>query len=219
MVLDILLVIIFIMMVPIGFYRGGLRELCVSGALMLGILMAGEWADRWKGLYERIFDVGESSATFLTAITIAFGITALIGYGGSSVLSYQPGPGGRLYGAYLALFNAMVVAGFLINLYVALIVPNSETESITTGIVARTLSQDFGWVLLIATIGVGIATLFGMFVRERSPELPAWQPQTSLYQAPAQTRPYRTEDEDQKTQAGPPVRSRELTHWKDDEES
>ena len=110
LVLDFLLVIIFLMMIPIGFYRGGLRELSVSAGLLLGILMAEAWSSRWANLYERMFGLGNGAATFLMGVTIAFGITALIGYGGSSVLSYQPGPGGRLYGAYLALFNAMIVA-------------------------------------------------------------------------------------------------------------
>ena len=169
LVLDFLLVIIFLMMIPIGFYRGGLRELCVSGALMLGILLAGEWAGRWSALYERMFGWSEPTATFAMGVTIAFGVTALIGYGGSSVLAYQPGPGGRLYGAYLALFNGMVVAGFLINLYMEHIAPETDDESIVTGIVARTLSKDFGWILLVATFGVGIATVFGMYVSERSP--------------------------------------------------
>lgn len=219
LVLDILLIVIFLMMIPIGFYRGGIRELCVSGALMLGILMAGEWSERWGALYERMFGMSESSAMFLMSATIAFGITAFIGYGGSSVLSYHPGPGGRLYGAYLALFNAIVVAGFLVNLYVTLIAPNTDTESITTGLVARTLSEDFGWVLLVATGGVAVATVLGMFVRERSPELPAWQPPQSLYQSGSQTKPYRVEDDDQKTAAGPPVRIREVTDWKDDAET
>lgn len=219
LVLDFLLIIIFLMMIPIGFYRGGLRELCVAGALMLGILMASEWSGRWSGLYERMFGWSESTSTFVMGVTIAFGITGLIGYGGSSVLSYQPGPGGRLYGAYLALFNAMVVAGYLINLYMTHIADSMDSESIATGLVARTLSEDFGWVLLVATFGVGVATLFGMFVRERSPELPAWQPQTNLYQPATQTKPYRTEDDDQKTAAGPPVRIREVTDWKDEAES
>ena len=219
LVLDFLLVIIFLMMIPIGFYRGGLRELCVSGALMLGILLAGEWAGRWSALYERMFGWSEPTATFAMGATIAFGVTALIGYGGSSVLAYQPGPGGRLYGAYLALFNGMVVAGFLINLYMEHIAPETDDESIVTGIVARTLSKDFGWVLLVATFGVGIATVFGMFVRERSPELPSWQPQQNLYQPPTQTKPYRVEDDDQRTAAGPPVRIREVNDWKADAES
>ncbi len=219
LVLDFLLVIIFLMMIPIGFYRGGLRELSVSAGLLLGIMMADAWASKWGNVYERLFGLGNGGATFLMGVTIAFGITAFIGYGGSSVLSYQPGPGGRLYGAYLALFNAMIVAGFLINLYVENIVTGMDAEAVTTGIVARTLSDGFGSVLLVATIGVAIATVFGMFVRERSADLPGYQPPQSLYQSPPATRPYRVEDSIQPTEIGPPVRIRDVTNWKVDDET
>ena len=219
LVLDFLLVIIFLMMIPIGFYRGGLRELSVSAGLLLGIMMAEAWASRWSNLYERLFGLGNGGATFLMGVTIAFGITALIGYGGSSVLSYQPGPGGRLYGAYLALFNAMIVAGFLINLYVDTIVTGMDSEAVTTGIVARMLSDGFGSVLLVATVGVGIATIFGMFVRERSADLPGYQPQPVMYQPGAATRPYRVEDANPPVEAGPPVRIREVTNWKNEDEN
>lgn len=218
-VLDILLVIVFLMMVPIGFYRGGLRELCVSAGLLLGIMMSQAWAEKWSSLYERLFGMSEGSATFLMGVTIAFLITALIGYGGSAVLTYQPGPGGRLYGAYLALFNAMIVAGYLINLFVTYIRPNADDESVTAGFVARALSDGFGSVLLVATIGIAVATVLGMFVRDRAPELPSWQPQQPLYQPPTETRPYRVESEDHPVSASPPVRIREVASWQDGTES
>lgn len=218
-VLDFLLVIVFLMMVPIGFYRGGLRELCVSAGLLLGIMMSDAWAGRWSGLYERLFGMSEGSATFLMGVTIAFLITALIGYGGSAVLTYQPGPGGRLYGAYLALFNAMIVAGYLINLFVTYIRPSADDEAVTTGIVARTLSEGFGSVLLVATIGIAIATVLGMFVRDRAPEPSAWQPQQQLYQPPAGTRPYRVEGDVEPAAPSSPVRIREVASWQDGSES
>lgn len=221
LVLDFLLVIVILMMIPIGFYRGGLRELCVSAGLLLGIMMSGAWAEQWSTLYGRLFGMGEGAATFLMGVTITFLITALIGYGGSAVLTYQPGPGGRLYGAYLALFNALIVAGYLINLFVSYIRPETETESdsVTTGLIARSLSDGFGAVLLVATIGIGIATILGMFVRDRAPELPSWQAPQQLYQPPAPTRPYRVETEEQPTIVSPPVRIREVTTWKDEAES
>jgi hypothetical protein len=218
-VLDFLLVIVFLMMVPIGFYRGGLRELCVSAGLLLGIMMSDAWAARWSGLYERLFGMSEGSATFLMGVTVAFLIMALIGYGGSAVLTYQPGPGGRLYGAYLALFNAMIVAGYLINLFVTYIRPSADDEAVTTGIVARTLSDGFGSVLLVATVGIAIATVLGMFVRDRAAEPSAWQPQQQLYQPPADTRPYRVDGDDQPTAPSSPVRIREVASWQDGSES
>lgn len=221
LVLDFLLIIIFLMMVPIGFYRGGLRELCVSAALMLGILMSQEWGERWSDIFVRLFDMGSGGAIFLMSVIITFGITALIGYGGSAAFGYRPGPGGRLYGAYLALFNAMIVAGYLINLYTDHIVPMTDDEVITTGIIARTLSDGFGGVLLVATIGVGLATIFGMFVRERTDEPEAWQsPVTPLYQQPEPTRPYRVEDSQPTSRtSAEPVRILEVQSWEDSEES
>ncbi len=221
LVLDFLLLIIFLMMVPIGFYRGGLREMCVSGGLLLGILMAQSWGERWAGLFERLFGMGEGGAAFLMSVVITFGITALIGYGGSAAFTYRAGPGGRLYGAYLALFNAMIATGFLINLYSEHIVPQGNVEPVTSGIIARFLSDGFGTVLLIATIGVGFATIFGMFVRERSDDVTDWQPPTtSLYQQGTDTRPYRVEeDETEPRETAEPVRILEVKSWQESEES
>lgn len=221
LVLDFLLLIIFLMMVPIGFYRGGLREMCVSGGLLLGILMSQAWGERWSSLFERLFGMGEGGAAFLMSVVITFGITALIGYGGSAAFTYRPGPGGRLYGAYLALFNAMIATGFLINLYSDYIVPVGNVEPVTSGIIARSLSDGFGTVLLVATIGVALATIFGMFVRERSSDAPEWQPPaTSLYQHSADTRPYRVDEETAATrEAAEPVRILEVQSWRESEES
>lgn len=221
LVLDFLLVIIFLMMVPIGFYRGGLRELCVSGGLLLGILMSQQWGENWSDLLVRIFRMSEGGAAFLMSVVITFGITGLLGYGGSSSFNYKPGPGGRLYGAYLALFNAMITAGYLINLYAAFIVPASNTDPVTNGIIARSLSDGFGTVLLVATIGVGFATIFGMFLRERTDDIAEWQsPSTTLYQRPTDTRPYNTVVEDPQAKvSSEPVRILEVRSWEESQEA
>lgn len=217
LVLDFLLLIMFLMMVPIGFYRGGVRELCVSAGLLLGILMTGEWAEQWASVFERMFGMSNGNATFLMSALITFSITALFGYGGSSVFSWRPGPGGRLYGAYLALFNAMIATGFLINRYGEYIAPATDGEPITSGILARTLSDDFGVILLVATIGIGLATIFGMFVRERSDELPAWQaPSSQLSKQQIDTRPYRDHESEKPPAVNEePVRILDVQEWED----
>lgn len=216
LVLDLLLFIILLMMVPIGFFRGGLRELCVSGGLMLGILLAGEWAGRWSALPKKMFEISNGAAEFLMGIVIAFGVTALFGYGGSAAFSYQPGPGGRLYGAYLALINGMVAAGFLINLYLRTVAPGLDDEPITSGILASALSRGFGWVLLVATIGVGFATVFGMFVRERPDPAQAYPSVTQqLYQPPSDTRPYRPQEEPSPRVQSGPVQITDVPNLKD----
>ncbi|MCA9832535.1 MAG: CvpA family protein [Thermomicrobiales bacterium] len=217
LVLDFLLVIIFLMMVPIGFYRGGLRELCTAAGLLLGILMAQAWGSDWSSLFTRMFGWTPGAAEFLMSVLIVVAITALIGYGGSAAFSYRPGPGGRLYGAFLALFNAMILAGYLINLYGETIVPGGQTKPVTSGIVARTLSEDFGTILLIATLGVACSTIFGMFVRDRASEIPVYQaPPPALYQQNQATRPYQPETVEPAPRE--PVRIREVNEWQSDAE-
>lgn len=220
LVLDFLLVIIFLMMIPIGFYRGGLRELCTSGGLLLGILMAQSWASDWAGVYSRLFGMSEGAAEFLMGVTILFVVTAMVGYGGSAAFSYHPGPGGRLYGAFLALFNAMVLAGFMINLYGTTIVLDSGAEPVTDGIIARTLSQDFGTVLLIATLAVGCSTIFGMFVRDRTEETGVYPSVSQQSYKPTQTRPYAVEvsETSAAAQSGP-VRIKDVQEWQSNAES
>ena len=217
LVLDFLLVIIFLMMVPIGFYRGGLRELCTSSGLLLGILLAQSWGRDWSSLFTRLFDWSDGAAEFLMSALIVIVSAAVIGYGGSAAFTYQPGPGGRLYGAFLSFFGALIFAGYLINLYGETIAPTRTGEPVTSGIVARTLSEDFGVILLVAAGGVIVSTIFGMFVRDRASEIPVYQaPPQPLYQAPQPTQPYQQTEEPQAPRE--PVRIREVHDWQSDAE-
>lgn len=226
LVLDALLVLIVVMMVPLGFLRGGLRELSTSAALLLGILMAENWADRWSSVFTRWTTMGEGAARFAMAVVIVVGITGVVGYGGSAAFSWKPGPGGRGYGAYLALLNAMLFIGFLINRYIRDIFDGQVPETIDRATVSRALSVGFEWVLLLGTIGILIATVFGMFVRERGDDesyVAGPSPEELYhvrYEPPrAQVRPLNDPQETQVSQPVPPqpVRIREVRHWEDEE--
>lgn len=229
--LDALLMIILLMMIPLGFLRGGLREVCTSAGLLFGILLAGEWSDRWgRGLAGRL-DIAEGSAQFLVAILIVVITGGLIGYGSSAAFSYRPGPGGRMYGAYIALFNGVVFAGFLINAVVDKVYDGKLPGVIDNGFVARALSTGFGWVLLVCAVGVLFATLFGMFVRERSgddagfpaasygPHQPAFRPapQSTTNDAAPSTHGEPTGQEPAEHPSAP-VRIREVRHWEESAE-
>ncbi len=227
LVLDALLVLIVIMMVPLGFLRGGLRELSTSAALLLGILMAGQWADRWSSALTRWSSMGDGAARFMMSILIVVVITGIVGYGGSAAFSWKPGPGGRGYGAYLALLNALLFIGFIINTYIATIYGGRVPETIDRAFVAKAVSIGFEWVLLAGTIGILIATVLGMLVRERGDEeSPAIAGPSAedfyhvRYESPRpQVRPLNEPEETQVRQETPskPVRIREVRHWEDEE--
>lgn len=225
LVLDALLILIILMMVPLGFLRGGLRELSTSAALLLGILMADQWADRWSKLLTRWTDMSDGAARFTMAVVIVVTLTGIVGYGGSAAFSWKPGPGGRGYGAYLALLNAMVFVGFLINRYIRDIFDGRVPETIDRAYLSRALSVGFEWVLLLGTTGILVATVFGMFVRERGDDqdvLAGPGPEDLYhvrYEPPRpQVRPLNDPQETQVAQEIPsrPVRIREVRHWEEE---
>ncbi|HVL22840.1 MAG TPA: CvpA family protein [Thermomicrobiales bacterium] len=226
LVLDALLVLILLMIIPLGFFRGGLREVCTSGGLLLGILLAEQWASRWGQRVADVANIDEGAATFAVAVAIVVLAAAIVGYGASAAFAYRPGPGGRLYGGYLALLNGMVFAGFLINAVIVYVNDGERPAMIEDGYVSRALSVGFEWVLLAGAGGILLATLFGMFVRERAEDEFAYVPPAHASEPAVSAAPTRrlappTEPEKIEPPAPAeshptaPVRIREVRHWED----
>lgn len=225
LVLDVLLILILLMMIPLGFLRGGLREVSTSAALLLGILLAGEWADRWASVFTRWTRLDDGGAGFAMSMLIVVVITGIVGYGGSASFSWKPGPGGRMYGAYLALLNGLIFIGFLINSYIDYIFDGRVPETVGNAWIARAVSVGFEWVLLAGTIGILGATIFGMFVRERGdaeevmPSVTAEDFYRIRYEpSRPEVRPLNDPEEQQQTSELPsaPVRIREVRHWEEE---
>ena len=227
LVLDALLLLILLTIVPIGFFRGGLREVCTSAGLLLGILLAEQWAGRWGGWIADRADLDAGAMGFTVAVVVVVVTGALVGYGSSAAFSYRPGPGGRMYGGLLAMLNGILLIGFLINAYVDLVEGGELPESIGAAYLARAFAVGFEWVLLVGAISILLATLFGMFVRERDDESFAYGPAPLSQEPVAASAPQRrrltsapepekiepAEPEPQAPTA--PVRIREVRHWED----
>ena len=99
--LDILLILIVLLMTSIGAYRGGLREAFSAAGVVLGVLLATEWASTWGGWVARNTSLTEAGAEFTIGVALLILTTMLVGYGVGTSFNYHPGPGGRMYGAVL----------------------------------------------------------------------------------------------------------------------
>jgi uncharacterized membrane protein required for colicin V production len=226
-VLDVLLIVILLTMIPLGFLRGGLREVCSSAGLLLGMLLALNWSDRWGSAISDGIALSEGTGHFLVAIALVVLCTAVLGYGGSAAFAYRPGPGGRMYGAFLAMLNGIVFTGFLINAVINDVYEGQLPNAVQEGYVSRALSVGFEWVLLVGALSVLAATVFGMFVRERSDDEFAYSPPAGQVtpEQPQSTRrtsaiplaapPAGDAEGETGGRAPSPVRIREVRHWED----
>lgn len=168
--LDALLILILFLLVPVGMYRGGVREVCVSAGLLLGILVSASWAERWGNSLADISGIDDGVSRFIIAVATIVVVTGVIGYGAAASFAHRPGPGGRMLGGLIALANGVVFLGALIQLVSTHLYEGIYPEIVRRSYAGRALSSGFDWVLLAVAAVALLAIIFGMIVRERDPE-------------------------------------------------
>jgi len=165
--LDLLLIFILLLLVPIGLYRGGVREVCSAAGVLLGLLVATAWSSRWGEWLADLTGIDTSVSQFVVAVGTIVTFAALIGYGAAASFAYSPGPGGRLYGGLIALMSGVIFLGAVIQFVATYLYDGVYPDLIRDGYVSRALSTGFDRVLLAVSLAALLATLFGMIVRER----------------------------------------------------
>lgn len=229
LLLDALLLLILILAIPIGVYRGGIREGFTAAGILLGAQLATEWAVPWGNFIGDHSALAIDASRFLVAFLLLLLATVIIGYGSSIAFTYHPGPGGRLFGGILGLLNGILFVGFIIDFVIVFLFRETEPPLIRHGYISRGLSVGTGTILLVGCALVIGAMIFGMLVRERDgdaisslPMPSAGRPRLVRPAAPPpsgeiaeqETRPGQT--------AGPieeaaPVQIREIRHWEEPE--
>ena len=227
--LDALLLVIIVAIVPLGMYRGGIREVCTSAGLLLGILITQQWSHRWGDWMAGVAGIDEGVSRFIVAVATIVTITGIVGYGAAAAFGHRPGPGGRMFGGMLALANAIVFLGALIQFVADDLYDGIYPDIIGDSYLARVLSSGFDWVLLATTAAILVGILFGMVVRER--EIPDEeilvppQREAASHTGPvtparaATTAPSVPTDEPSETEVPaqpiPTIRVREVRHWEE----
>lgn len=234
LLLDALLILIIVLLIPIGVHRGGLREACTAGGLLLGMHLVNQWAATWGDGLSNAVGIVPNVTTFIVATLVLLLTTGFVGYGATAAFASTPRAGGRMYGAILAFLIGAVFLGNVID-YVDRFLHEGETpDIIRQGYVSRLLSVGIGWVLLVAALVVVLATLFGMVVRERDADeivmpiarAPVTAPSARLPESalaseaeklePPGPEPRKAAAEE--VQRTAPIRIREVRHWDEPQE-
>ncbi|MDP9355327.1 MAG: CvpA family protein, partial [Chloroflexota bacterium] len=113
LLLDGLLLLVVLLFIPIGLWRGGVREAIVAGGIVLGGALAGSWARPWGDDLASQLDLRPQTARFLVALAALLGATLCVGYaGGAALRPGAPGLLGRVAGGLLAGLNGLLLLGY-----------------------------------------------------------------------------------------------------------
>jgi len=159
LVLDLLLVAIVLLFVPIGVFRGGVKEALTGGAVLLGGAGASASAISWGDDVADVIGIQRASARFLIAAASLAMATVLLGYGAGFALGRtSPSLPGRVLGGILAAGNGAMLVAFTLAAVEQHLLNRPGASTLDDGIVAGVFLRHFGWVLL----AVGIAGLGGI---------------------------------------------------------
>jgi len=149
-VLDLLMALVLIMFVPIGLWRGALREWLTLAGITLGLLLAGSWAAPWGTELAAATGRDQNLTSFTVAILFFLGSTLLVGYGGGVTLPYRPDltcTNGFL-GALLGLGNGTVILSGILQIMQHNLFDGRPESPLKTAGLAAFLIDSVGWVYL-----------------------------------------------------------------------
>lgn len=178
LVLDILLILLVLLFMPIGFWRGPIKELFVTLGIMTGVLLADFWARPWGRDLTEYTELTAGSGAFIIAMAFLVAATFVLGYGlGATLAPTYHSNLARALGAGIAAVNGTLLLSFALQ-YVRLhLLSTANADSLDDSYMARFLLDGIGWVLLGAAF-IAIPLLLFVLVSGRR----AYEPEYEEYE-------------------------------------
>lgn len=153
LVLDILLILLILLLTPIGFWRGPVKELFVTLGILFGVLLSDYWSRPWGSDLADITTLTSGSGAFLVAMIFLITSTFILGYGlGATLAPARHTTVTRVLGAGVAALNGALILSFALQYIRLFLLSDINEESLDKSFVTRTLLNDIGWILLAAAI-------------------------------------------------------------------
>jgi hypothetical protein len=148
-ILDVLLVLIVLLSMPLGFWRGVNREIFVAAAILLGMTLAATWNERWGGRVADWLSTGHAMGRFLAAMGLIGVSTLIIGYGGGALAARgaRIGRWGRLTGAALAAATGVVLLALALRYTDQDLSGTYSLDVLHDGMISGFLIEHFTWIL------------------------------------------------------------------------
>jgi uncharacterized membrane protein required for colicin V production len=153
LVLDILLVLLIVLFMPIGFWRGPIKELFVTLGIFFGVMLADYWASPWGSDLADMSSLTSGAGAFVVAMAFLVATTFILGYGlGATLAPAMHTTLTRVLGAAVAAFNGALLLSFSLQYIRLYLLSDANEQSLYDSYVARFLLNDLGWLLMIVAI-------------------------------------------------------------------
>ena len=166
-ILDLLMIVVLIMFIPIGLWRGVLREWLALIGIALGLLLANEWAGPWGGDLAAQTGLKPEMGAFIVGAAFFLGTTLLIGYGGGAALPYRPDLtwANRLLGALIGLGNGVLILSGMLRLMQRHLFGDQPDSLLLGTVLSRFLIDYVGWAQLVLLLTLALCVIISVFRR------------------------------------------------------
>jgi uncharacterized membrane protein required for colicin V production len=168
------------MFVPIGLWRGALREWIALAGILLGAALATEWSYPWGGDLANELLIDPKLARFAVGALLFLAVTLFVGYGAGMALPYRPDLSwpNRLLGALLGLGNGALILSSALRIMQHNLFDDQASSPLLGSALAYFLIEEIGWVLLALTVVFFLTVWVGAFRswRGRAPLLEEYAP-------------------------------------------
>jgi uncharacterized membrane protein required for colicin V production len=169
LVLDILLALLVLLFMPIGFWRGPVKELFVTLGVLFGILLADFWARPWGRDLSDVSELTDDSGAFIVAMIFLISSTFILGYGlGATLAPAWHETQTRILGAAVAALNGMLLLSFSLQYVRIFLLSDANEESLDDSFLSQFLLDQIGWVLMFAAFVAVPLLLFILITGRRA---------------------------------------------------
>ena len=167
-VIDVAIVGTALLLGIAGFWRGVAKEIYISGSILLGYVLAVQWAVRWGDWVGDQSRLTRDEGVFAISVALVLVMSVVVGYIGCTMAGLPPADApGRAGGLVLGVTNAVFVTAVVLDWARRLVLSQARLQTLDETRVGSRLGENLDWVVLCGTVAAMTVVVAAWQVRRR----------------------------------------------------